>query len=349
MSDGDADVVCNLLYASEVTTPSPFPYITGSKRPPDSFSGYEWEKPPLLCVWRFDGKVENVSLCTQSLPRSLFLTQSAAITSPPHLQQYHQPENALIWHRTCQYRPKTCCFQAFPTPSCPTGQIRLQTRPLATTLFPIHSELVHMIATRLTQTFQNTVSLFISLSDKVKRRASGPTPPVGLVCKGHLRSHVLLFVCFRNINKLTYEGPNDSTTRSATKKPCTDHTDFFGGWVVCFKTILIFSHQCRTITCLQCRRNILWSMICCKSQFKTIAYGGLFSVACRIYVFISNFSMELWKLALILLFSCLRLSYSPALCSTRVTNQVHKRLALNVFHTGSRLMKLQGLIKLTLW
>lgn len=124
---------------------------------------------------------------------------------------------------------------------------------------------------------------------------------------------------------------------------------FLGG-VVSFEAILIFSHQCfRTITCLQCRRNILWSLICCKSQFNTAANGGLFAMACRINVFISNFSMELWKVALILLFSRLQLSYSPALCSTRVTDQGHKGLPLNGFHTGSNLLKLQGLIKLTLW
>lgn len=65
----------------------------------------------------------------------------------------------------------------------------------------------------------------------------------------------------------------------------------------------------------------------------------------------SSYQTFLWnceKLLLILLFSRLQLSYSPALCSTRVTDQGHKGLPLNGFHTGSNLLKLQGLIKLTL-
>lgn len=38
--------------------------------------------------------------------------------------------------------------------------------------------------------------------------------------------HVCIFVCF--CQDYYHEGPNDSTTRSATQKPCTDHTDFLG-------------------------------------------------------------------------------------------------------------------------
>lgn len=136
---------------------------------------------------------------------------------------------------------KTCCFQAFPTSGRQTGQVRLQTRPLATTLFPIGPALVHTITTHFTQTFQNTVSLFISLSDQVKRRVSGPTPPAGLGCKGHLRSRVLFFVCLfvsvRNINT------RDQTTarHSQPQKPCTDHTDFLGGFCVFWSYIDIFT------------------------------------------------------------------------------------------------------------
>lgn len=178
--------------------PSPFLYITtfnkslrslslvrSEENRPSSVSGGLMEK------WKMRSCAHN--LCQVVY----FFTQPAAISfsSPPHLQQHAQPENALIPCCPCQYKHRTCCFQAFPTSSCPTG---LQTRPLATTLFPTGPGLVHTMTTHLTQTFQNPVSLFISLSDKVKQRVSGPMPPAVLGCKGHLR--LFLFVSVWNIN-----------------------------------------------------------------------------------------------------------------------------------------------------
>lgn len=79
------------------------------------------------------------------------------------------------------------------TSSCPTG-----CKHGLSLLLYLRSRHIY-ITTHATQTFQNTVSLFISLSDKVKRRVSGPTPPAGLGWKGHLRSRVLFsffFACF---------------------------------------------------------------------------------------------------------------------------------------------------------
>lgn len=126
VSDGGADVIPNLLCASAVTPhpptpplpafPCPFLYITSSNKSLRSLSP----------VWSEENRPSSVSgglmekwkmrPCAHNLCQVVyFFTQPAAFSfsSPPHLQQHAQPENALIPHCHCQYKHRTCCFQGF--------------------------------------------------------------------------------------------------------------------------------------------------------------------------------------------------------------------------------------------
>lgn len=185
VSDGGADVIPNLLCASAVTHPPPpspalFSILLVLISHSDPFPGVEWGKPSLLCVWRLDGKVENASLCTQSLPSRLFFYT-------------------------------TCCIFIFFSSSfataCPTWKctystlpVPVQTQNLLFSGFFFHIQLPDWAANTAPrdyfvshwsrarahtrswhispQTFQNTLCHFLFLfSDKVKRQVSGPMPP----------------------------------------------------------------------------------------------------------------------------------------------------------------------------
>lgn len=186
-------------------------------------------------------------------------------SSPPHLQQRDQPEKALIQHFTCQYQQRTCCFQAFPTSSCKHG-------PSLLLYSPSEPELVHTITTHLTQPFsKHCVSFHFSLRKGEMGKSVGRRLLRVLGHEGHLRLRVLFFFCLfvsvRNINT------RDQTT-ARHGQPQRSHAPiiltFFwgvGGGGVFWSYIDMFTSMFfRTITCLQCRRNILWSMISCKSQ-----------------------------------------------------------------------------------
>lgn len=161
--------------------PCPILYITSSNKSLRSLSP----------VWSEENRPSSVSgglmekwkmrPCAHNLCQVVyFFTQPAAFSfsSPPHLQQHAQPENALIPHCHCQYKHRTCCFQGF-FPHIQLPDWAANTAPHDYFISHWSRAHAHTRSWHISpQTFQNTLCHFSFLfSDKVKRQVSGPMPP----------------------------------------------------------------------------------------------------------------------------------------------------------------------------
>lgn len=95
--------------------------------------------------------------CAHKLPNPLFSEQPAAFFPLPHLQQHAQTENLF---------PTAVKLLLSQPPAvlrrCQSAAVRLQTWPLAVIFFPFPD---------LTRTFQNTVSLLLSLTAQKAKMA----------------------------------------------------------------------------------------------------------------------------------------------------------------------------------